>query len=119
MRRKVGLGREAKTCAPHKDGKESHDENTDFLTERSEQADELAERADADGGQVAPAEALTIKPSRKDMYASIECWAPFHAQLEDWNDRDEIAPREAVLFVQEKRGGKYYNAMIWMIRTNA
>ena len=42
------------------------------------------------------------------MYASIECAAHFHVQVEEWKDSGEIVPRgkEAWQIVRKKREGR-------------
>ena len=63
--------------------------------EGSAQADALAkQRADADGGQMTAAKALTTEQLRTELCASFQFAAHFHAQMEDWGDGDEIVPRE-------------------------
>ena len=57
-------------------------EKQTFVMEGHEKADELAkERADADGGQMADAKALTIQQMRNELHELIEFATYFHAHI--------------------------------------
>ena len=52
------------------------------------------EGPDVDGRQTTTVKAFTSKPLGKELYASIEYAKHFLVQVEEWNDRDEIVPKE-------------------------
>ena len=43
---------------------------------------------------MADARVQHMRPLRKDVYAAAGFAAQFHAQVEEWQDRDDITPKE-------------------------
>ena len=64
-----------------------------FVSEENETAHELAKDG-AEAGAMVMAKALTIKPLRKDIYASVEYAVYLHIQVEASKDGYAMVPRE-------------------------
>ena len=47
---------------------------------------------------MAEARVQHMRPLRKDVYAAAGFAARFHAQVEEWHDRDDITPKETETF---------------------
>ena len=80
---------DVKHVRAHRTGKEQKAMTVGEQSVRAgnEKADELAKDGpEMDGRAMAAAKAQTTKQLRKQLYASIECAAHFHVQVEEWKD---------------------------------
>ena len=88
---RVGLGRETSKGAPRKGEEESHGERTKICHGRKRKSGRVGQRRSRRRWWAkAAAKASTYRQPRKEIYASIEYAAHFHAQIEDWKGKRSV-----------------------------